>query len=175
MFANPPRSLILLPLALLLSSCIIPTGPVTVTRSHKVAEGAVLGSGTYNLVEAMPGGTGVSATATPYLAAVGREMQRVGYKEKLLASDYTAQIDVAFVRSGTAPSSSTQAPTGRIQTILSVRIIRNLDRQTVWQGSAKQDAREGSPAAQPGIAASKLAAALFQDFPGKSGATISVP
>jgi hypothetical protein len=175
MNAKLPRLLVLLPLALAMSSCIIPTGPVTVTRSHKAAEGVVLGSGTYNLVEAVPGGTGATTTATPYLAAVGREMQRVGYKEKLLGSDFTAQIDVAFVRSGGAPTSSTQSPTGRIQTILSVRIVRNRDQQTVWQGSAKQDARAGSPAAQPGIAASKLAQALFQDFPGESGATISVP
>ena len=32
-----------------------------------------------------------------------------------------------------------------------------------------------APAAQPSLAAAKLADALFKDFPGESGRTISVP
>jgi hypothetical protein len=45
----------------------------------------------------------------------------------------------------------------------------------IWEGKASQTAKAGSPAAQPGIAASKLAAAMFKDFPGVSGETIRVP
>lgn len=33
----------------------------------------------------------------------------------------------------------------------------------------------GTPAAQPGIAAAKLAEALFKDFPGVNGETIEIP
>jgi hypothetical protein len=38
-----------------------------------------------------------------------------------------------------------------------------------------ESATERSPAAQPGVVASKLAEALFKDFPGVSGETIRVP
>lgn len=47
--------------------------------------------------------------------------------------------------------------------------------RAVWEGRAITQVRVGSPAAQPGIAAAKLAAALFKDYPGRSGETITVP
>jgi hypothetical protein len=56
-----------------------------------------------------------------------------------------------------------------------VRIIRRSDQLVIWEGRAVQSAKAGSPAAQPAIAASKLAEALFKDFPGVSGETIRVP
>jgi hypothetical protein len=58
---------------------------------------------------------------------------------------------------------------------LAVRIVRRSDRAVIWEGTAVQLAKAGSPAAQPSIAASKLAESLFKDFPGVSGATIRVP
>jgi hypothetical protein len=58
---------------------------------------------------------------------------------------------------------------------LAVRIVRRSDQVVIWEGTAVQFAKAGSPAAQPGIAASKLAEALFKDFPGVSGETIRVP
>ena len=45
----------------------------------------------------------------------------------------------------------------------------------VWEGRAQTEAPGNAPAAQPGLAADKLARALFQDFPGESGRTITVP
>ena len=63
----------------------------------------------------------------------------------------------------------------QVETMLSVRIVRRSDNLVIWEGKAVQAAKAGSPAAQPGIAASKLASALFQDFPGVSGETIRVP
>jgi hypothetical protein len=57
---------------------------------------------------------------------------------------------------------------------LRVQIRRTSDDKTIWEGRAETAAKEGSPAAQPGIAAGKLADALFRDFPGQSGATITV-
>jgi hypothetical protein len=53
--------------------------------------------------------------------------------------------------------------------------LRRSDQVVIWEGTAVQAAKAGSPAAQPGIAASKLAEALFKDFPGVSGETIRVP
>ncbi|WP_295496907.1 hypothetical protein [Sphingorhabdus sp. EL138] len=62
-----------------------------------------------------------------------------------------------------------------LQSSLAVRIVRRIDQMVIWEGTAVQSAKAGSPAAQPGIAASKLAEALFKDFPGVSGETIRVP
>jgi hypothetical protein len=63
----------------------------------------------------------------------------------------------------------------QVQSSLAVRILRRSDQLVIWEGTAVQVAKAGSPAAQPGIAASKLAEALFKDFPGVSGETIRVP
>lgn len=57
---------------------------------------------------------------------------------------------------------------------LSVR-IDGADGQSVWEGRAETAVRSRSPAGQPGIAAARLADALFQGFPGRSGETITVP
>jgi hypothetical protein len=65
-------------------------------------------------------------------------------------------------------------PKARILTELSVRIKRRSDNLVIWEGKAMQESSAGTPAAQPGIAASKLAEALFKDFPGKSGETVTV-
>jgi hypothetical protein len=187
------RKLILLALPLCLSACVIPTGPVDVTRFHRGAEGFVYGSGSYAV------NTEADTLAmSPYLAAVAREMQRVGYSEKPLHSDVIAEVKVDVTRqdvsSGSPVSIGVGGSTGsygsgvgvgvglnlggaqgvRVQTTLSVRLLRRSDGLVIWEGRASQSADSKSPAAQPGIAASKLAAALFQDFPGESGATISV-
>jgi hypothetical protein len=60
-------------------------------------------------------------------------------------------------------------------TSLNVRILRTGDRLVIWEGRAVQRGALNSPAAQPGIASSKLAAALFKDFPGTNGETVTVP
>ncbi len=62
-----------------------------------------------------------------------------------------------------------------IATRLSVTIARRGEELALWEGRAETVARTGTPAAQPGLAADKLAVALFADFPGRSGETISVP
>ena len=62
-----------------------------------------------------------------------------------------------------------------IATRMSVAIARRGEELALWEGRAETVARTGTPAAQPGIAADKLATALFADFPGRSGETISVP
>ena len=182
---------------LALSGCVVPTGPVEVTRFNRAAEGVVYRSGTYSASVAGDSAS-QSLSASPYLAAVAREMQRAGYKERPAASDVTAEISVgtADIRpqrnpvsvgvGGSAGSYGSGVGLGvgidlsgrskwQVETTLAVRILRRSDNLVIWEGKASQTAKAGSPAAQPGIAASKLAAALFQDFPGVSGETIRVP
>ena len=61
-----------------------------------------------------------------------------------------------------------------IVTELGVRIQRRSDATVAWEGRAELEARAGSPLSNPAAAADRLAAALFQDFPGESGRTIRV-
>ncbi|MBA3897000.1 MAG: DUF4136 domain-containing protein [Sphingomonadaceae bacterium] len=62
-----------------------------------------------------------------------------------------------------------------VVTRLSVQIRERATGAVVWEGRAETAAPDRAPAAQPALAAEKLAAALFRDFPGESGRTISVP
>jgi hypothetical protein len=186
-------------IALLLSGCVVPTGPVEVTRFNRVAEGQGYGTGSYRVVAA---NAADSLSASPYIAAVEREMQRVGYIENAGGGDVIAEVSylvsTAEAARGRSPVSvgvggSTggyrsgvglgvglditnliNKPKARISTELSVRILRRSDNLVIWEGKAMQESSAGTPAAQPGIAASKLAEALFKDFPGKSGETITV-
>ncbi len=57
---------------------------------------------------------------------------------------------------------------------LSVRIDDAATGQALWEGRAIAAVPVKAPASQPSLAAAKLAEALFRDFPGESGRTISV-
>lgn len=57
---------------------------------------------------------------------------------------------------------------------LSVRIDDAATGQALWEGRALTAVPAKAPANQPSLAAAKLAEALFKDFPGESGRTISV-
>ena len=61
-----------------------------------------------------------------------------------------------------------------VVTELAVRLQRRSDGTAIWEGRAQSEARAGTPAADPVNAADRLAAALFQGFPGESGRTIRV-
>jgi hypothetical protein len=183
----------------LLSACVVPTGPVEVTRFNRAAEGVVYGTGTYSVEVAGDSAAGQGLAASPYLAAVAREMQRVGYAEKPVQPDVVAEVRVGVttvspdrrspVSVGVGGSTGSYGSgvglgvginlggggSAQVETTLGVRIIRRSDNLVIWEGKAVQAAKAGSPAAQPGIAASKLAAAMFKDFPGVSGETIRVP
>ena len=58
---------------------------------------------------------------------------------------------------------------------LSVRIDDAATGQALWEGRALAAIPVKAPASQPSLAAAKMAEALFKDFPGESGRTISVP
>lgn len=57
---------------------------------------------------------------------------------------------------------------------LFVQLKRRSDGTVIWEGRARLEAREGTPYASTAAAADKLAMALFKDFPGESGRTITV-
>lgn len=186
-----------------LSGCVVPTGPVEVTRFNKVADGQAYGQGSYNVQLADADSEDDNADAgslalSPYSAAVRREMNQLGYSEANENADYTASVRVRVngrVKQGSSPVSvGVGGGTGgrrsgvglgvginlgggrkeRTVTQLSVRIADNKTQDVIWEGKAVQEAGKGTPAAQPGIAASKLAAALFAGFPGQNGETIEV-
>jgi hypothetical protein len=183
-----------------LSACVVPTGPVEVTRFNRAAEGVLYGSGTFSVVALQDAVSGPSLSASPYLAAVAREMQRIGYVDRL-GGGSDVIVEVRFgattilpdrrspVSVGVGGSTGSYGsgvglgvginlgggPKAQVETTLDVRIVRRSDNLVIWEGKAVQAAKAGSPAAQPGIAASKLAQAMFKDFPGVSGETIRVP
>ena len=186
-----------LALSLMLTACVVPTGPVEVTRFNRLADGYVYGNGSYLATPAKPSD---SLSLSPYLAAVAREMQRIGYSERLDNSDVIAEVTVNARKVEAAQRSPVSVAVGgsagsygsgvglglgldisalgnkdRVETTLSVHLSRRADNLVIWEGRAVQSAGASSPAAQPGIAASKLATALFADFPGKSGETVTVP
>lgn len=57
---------------------------------------------------------------------------------------------------------------------LFVQIKRRSDSTVIWEGRARLEARDGTPYASTAAAVDKLAIALFKDFPGESGRTITV-
>lgn len=181
-----------------LSACVVPTGPVEVIRFNRVADGYVYGNGSYAV---KPASESEALALSPYLAAVSREMQKIGYGEKADSSDVIAEVvvdarkyeggsrsPVSVGVGGSTGSYGSGVGVGvginlgslggsgtRIETTLRVKILRRSDNLVIWEGRASQTAGAKSPAAQPGIAASKLAEALFKEFPGQSGKSETIP
>jgi hypothetical protein len=61
-----------------------------------------------------------------------------------------------------------------VETRLAVAIRDRKSGKVVWEGRAQFTVRASAPLAQTTLAAPKMAAALFQGFPGNSGETILV-
>jgi hypothetical protein len=61
-----------------------------------------------------------------------------------------------------------------VLTRLSVQLKRRSDSTVIWEGRAESVARDGTPYADPEAAVRRLAAAMFQGFPGRSGEIITV-
>jgi hypothetical protein len=57
---------------------------------------------------------------------------------------------------------------------LSVQLRRRSDNTTVWEGRAVTESVSGKPGSDPREQATRLAYALFRDFPGESGVTTTV-
>ncbi|MEJ7934599.1 hypothetical protein WG907_10055 [Sphingobium sp. AN558] len=186
-------------LAISLAGCAAAIPPVEVTRFHV---GDPARSGTI-AVEELPGNPDISLEFRTYAAAVERELQGVGFTATQPGKPSTYVARVALRRAFRPTGYGTDKPvsvgvgggvgsggysglgvgiginlSGKpkdiVTTELEVQIRRRGDQSTIWEGRAMTQAREGTPAAQPGIAAAKLAAALIGGYPGESGRTIRV-
>ncbi len=187
----PTRILALLALTALLPACAATIPPVEVTRFHlgqPVTPGLVKVEGESTLESAA------------YVAAVGQAMAKLGFTEGASgALAYTAKLThtrLTREQAKRAPFSigigggsigrnvgvglGTSIGIGGgtreiVVTRLRVQLVRSSGQELVWEGRAETEAPASAPASQPGLAAEKLANALFKDFPGKSGETIQVP
>lgn len=182
--------------AFALAGCAASVPPVEVTRFHL---NQPITPGTVAIDTSAPGVK--SLEFTNYTNAVNAELQRLGFTPAAIgASDYIATVGVmrdtrealaerspvsVGVGGGTGSYgggvgvgvgfSFGSKPKDVVVSELHVQIKRRAAGDVIWEGRAQTEAKENAPAAQPGIAAGKLAAALFKDFPGRSGETISVP
>jgi len=183
-----------------LSGCQTPVGPVEVTRFH--VPDAALGRGTIR-VEPAPGEDGNSIEFRTYAAAVARELTRLGYTEAAPGAPAAPQAAVVSLARRTLVPERRRGPvsiggggtTGSygsgvgvgigidlsgpppemVQTELGVTLRERATSRSLWEGRATFTVKAGAPLAQAPLGAAKMAAALFRDFPGRSGETIVVP
>ena len=175
-----------------LTGCAATISPVEVTRFH-------LGQPIAGAPVAVDAGSSLEAAA--YAGAVRQAMARIGFGSAVGDAQPTYLAKVSFERitreqakqspvsigigggsfgGGLGIGVSTALGIGGgirqiIVTRLSVQLVRSADATIVWEGRAHTTAPATAPGAQPGLAAEKLANALFRDFPGRSGQTITVP
>ena len=183
---------------LTLGGCATSMAPVEVTRFHE-AEPAR--SGTLVLMPEEPDDAG-SLEYRTFANGVANALARTGFTilDDGARGDYVAVIGVARhvqlpvdrrkspVSVGVGGATGgygggvgvgigidlSGKPKSVIATQLRVQIRRAADKVAIWEGRAEMAVKENAPAAQPGIAAGKLAEALFKDYPGRSGETITV-
>lgn len=194
------RTFLLAPL-LALAACATPQGPVEVTRFVDPAGAARLGQGTV-FVETAPGSPD-GLEAAPYKAAVAAELTRLGYRETNRAeASQIAQVRIErYAGRADAPRRSPVSvgvggSTGTYGSGVGVGVGINLGSlgssktfttselgvtlrdagggQNLWEGRANLEAGDKSPLADRARNAQALAAALFRDFPGRSGETVQV-
>ncbi len=157
---------------LALGACMTPTAPTEVTRFHL---GQVNERGTVAVEPALnaPGGMEFGI----YARAIEQELNRIGYApvDGVGQSLYVAVVDVRSGARERQRGSPVSIGIGGgsgvvVGTQVSVQLKRRSDQTIVWEGRARGEASERDSA---GLA-QRLAAALFRDFPGESGRTISV-
>lgn len=191
--------------ALALGGCAASIPPVEVTRFHRVDAFERIPAGSYAITglagpEATLADRSFAAAVARQLDRLGYRAASMSTER---SADYTVTVGVdraerpadddgsgvsVGVGGGTGGYRSgvgvgvgldlTRLLGGRrdvIATRMTVRIARRGEELPLWEGRAETTAKSGTPAAQPGLAAEKLAQALFADFPGRSGETITVP
>lgn len=180
-----------------LSGCASGPSPIEVTRYHL---GAPLERGTIT-VEPFSTTGPASLEYKTYAAAVQTELMQNGYTVPAPGgeADYVAVVN--FMRASrdviarsspfsigigagsfgrhTGISGGLSFPIGKraseiIISELSVQIRRRDDGTVIWEGRAQRSAPIDAPEASALVAAPQMAAALFQNFPGRSGVTIEV-
>ena len=176
------------------------SSPIDVTRFHRAQEMSVAPAA-YTL-ENPAGFGGASLEAGVWNDAVAAELGKLGYQRSNGSASYVVTvrhergvIDPAMGRRRSPVSVGVGGSTGsygsgvglgigidlsgppkpRIGDDLSVTIARASDKEVVWEGRASGDSKQGTGASQPNVMAAKMAAALFQGFPGESGKSIRVP
>lgn len=187
-------------LTALASGCTTPVGPVEVTRFH-LPDTSMLGSGPI-VIEAAPGQNANSLEFKAYAAAVGQELSRLGYKETAYGVTGVNQVAVLSVERQTYSPAPRQGPvsvglgggTGsfgsgvglglginlsgppkdQVETRMNVMIRDRSTGRSLWEGRAQFTVRADAPVAQTSLGAAKMAQALFKNFPGRSGETITV-
>jgi hypothetical protein len=122
-----------------------------------------------------------------YAQAIARQLTRLGWTvvPSTAQSEQIALIDLeqgsreaiaaltaARIGRNVAPTPAAGSSADITATLLEVGIRRRSDATVFWEGRAIAEARSGSPEAARTAAVERLAAALFQDFPGESGRTI---
>lgn len=186
--------------AVLVAGCTTPAyvSPVEVTRFTGTAP-ALLGSGPI-AVRAAPGEAPDSWEYAAFQTAVSEELRQLGYT---VTGDSAAQVAEIRVERYVARTDGRRSPvnvgvggsTGsygsgvgvgvginlggrpaeRIDTTLHVMIRPSGGGDALWEGRANFTATANSDYAEQRAAAAKLADALFDGFPGRSGETIEVP
>ncbi len=182
-----------------LSACAAGLPPVEVTRFHAPQLSQARGT---IAIEPLVGPDAASLEFRTYAAAVRTAAQAAGFTVQDSGSDMVAYVaQQSTIRPRAVPGRTSPVSvgvggstgsygsglglgiginlSGRPKDVvlheMQVQIRRRGEPDNIWEGRAVTQAREGTPAAQRGIAAGKLANALFKDFPGRSGETISVP
>ena len=181
-----------------LTGCVTPVGPVEVTRFH-AEDITPLGKGTI-AVEPAAGADAGSLEWQTYRGAVIRQLVLVGYTEaapgsggqvatlKLARSTIRPDGSSGPVSVGVGGSTGSYGsglgvgigfnlspkPKASVVTDLAVSIRERTSGKVLWEGRASFTVGSGSPLATTGLAAPKMAEALFQGFPGNSGETIQV-
>lgn len=182
---------------LALAGCITPVGPVSVTRFHG-ADVSMLGKGAI-AVEPAPGSDGKSLEWQGYRAAVMRQLVLLGYSEASPGGGaqvaYMALTRRTIQPQGTSPVSVgvggssgrygsgvglgvglnlSPKPSAQVATDLAVTIKNRANGISLWEGRASFTVSAKSPLAATTLGAPKMTEALFQGFPGQTGATIEV-
>jgi Domain of unknown function (DUF4136) len=201
---RPVYAALLTAAALALGGCATAVPPVEVTRFHNAVPGWAPGT-RYAIATApldSPGAGLSSIEWNSYRAAVDQQLQRLGLVAAGSNERAPLLVRIAFDRSeqlaegrrspvsvgvGGATGSYGSGvgvgfginlgggPKRMADLQLSVRIDDAATGQAVWEGRALTSVPVKAPANQTSLAAAKLAEALFKDFPGESGRTISVP
>ncbi|MFV0644171.1 MAG: DUF4136 domain-containing protein [Sphingomonadaceae bacterium] len=185
--------------ALALAGCATTPQPVEVTRFVAPSAQDQLAQGTI-FVESAPGDQAAGIELSPYKSAVAQQLAALGYREA--PRDGASQIAQVSVERSARMSGSGRSPvsvglgggTGGyssgvgmgiginlgggpkevIDTRLHVMIRDRQSGQSVWEGRAEHVSAASSAQADPAGSAATMAKALFTDFPGNNGETISV-
>jgi len=183
----------------LAAGCATPSyhSPVEVTRFTS-APGSALPRGLVG-VRPAPGEDATDPAYPAYQTAVTEQLTAAGFQVVGGDAPYVALINVeralleagrgrgpVSVGGGASTGSYgsgvglgigldlTPPPPDEIDTTLGVSIRPSAGGDAIWEGRARFSASANNEYAEPTAAAGKVAAALFQGFPGNSGETIEV-